>query len=372
MELTMNAQDLLDGLNIVTRALSARPAKQILEGVLIEATDSGINLVCSDGNLTIENALTGTVKDTGRAVLPGKLFAELARKLPSGNVTIKVGSNHAAQFRCGAFRSTVAGMNAMEYPEMAEINAAISVDIQQNRLRDMISRVVFAIASDETRQILTGCLLEISQDQARMVALDGYRLAMQKLSQPFMMPEGKDMLKAIIPGRVLSELSRVLPDEETFATLIFDKNRMQCQFGNTKLTTVLLAGEYIDYRKILPTTFHTEARVSRHELQDAIDRASLMAREGKNNLVRLGFTEEKLTIASNAEMGDVYEEMGARLMGDPIEIAFNAKYLSDVIRNIAEDELCMKFNTAVSPCIFCPVKGDGFVYLLLPVRVFNS
>ena len=371
MLFTMNAQDLLDGLNTVTRALAARPAKQILEGVLVEASDEGINLTCSDGSLTIESFLTGDVKEPGRVVLPGKLFTELVRKLPGGPVTIKVNENHSASIRCMSSKSNLAGMNAMEYPEMAEVESGVEVKIPQNKLKEMISRVVFSIATDESRQILTGCLLEIVRDEARLVALDGFRLAMQKVFQPFELPAGQETLKSVIPGRVLNELSKILLDEEEFCTMLMGKTRMQASFGNTRLSTVLLAGDYIDYRKILPPAFKTQARAERTSVQNAIDRASLMAREGKNNLIRMRFNENTLTITSNAELGDVLEEMDATLAGDPIEIAFNAKYITDVIRNISDDELCMKFNSNVSPCVVCPKDGDAYLYLILPVRVFN-
>ena len=371
MQFTMNAQDLLDGLNTVTRALAARPAKQILEGVLIEADEHGMMLTCSDGSLSIETTLTADVAEPGRTVLPGRLFTELVRKLPGGSVTIKVGSNHAASIQCMSSKSNLAGMNPVEYPEMAEVESGSLVKIPQNKLKEMISRVVFAIATDESRQILTGCLMEVSRDEARLVALDGFRLAIQKVFQPFDMPEGQDVIKAVIPGRVLSELSRILIDEDDFCTLLLDKTRMQATFGNTRLSTVLLAGEYIDYRKILPPSFRTQAKASRLQVQDAIDRASLMAREGKNNLVRLSFTDGSLAITSNAELGDVHEELEAILTGDPIEIAFNAKYITDVIRNITDDELCMKFNSNVSPCVVSPQEGDQYLYLILPVRVFQ-
>lgn len=371
MQFTMNAQDLLDGLNTVTRALAARPAKQILEGVLLEADSEGITLTCSDGSLSIESILTGDVKEPGRVVLPGKLFTELVRKLPGGTVTIKVNENHSASIRCMNSKSNLAGMNPMEYPEMAEVDAGVTVKIPQNKLKEMISRVVFAIATDESRQILTGCLLEVTQGEARMVALDGFRLAMQKVFQPFQLPEGQDALKAVIPGRVLNELSKILLDEEEFCTLLIDKTRMQATFGNTRLSTVLLAGEYIDYRKILPPSFKTQAKADRSQVQNAIDRASLMAREGKNNLIRMSFANGGLSITSNAELGDVLEEMDASLTGDPIEIAFNAKYITDVIRNISDSDLCMKFNSNVSPCVVCPPEGDQYLYLILPVRVFQ-
>lgn len=371
MLFTVNVQMLLDGLNTVTRALAARPPKQILEGVLIEAEDSCITLTCSDGSLTIETHLAADVKEEGRAVLPGKLFTELCRKLPGGEVTIKVGENHMASIQCMSFKSNLAGMNPMEYPEMAAVGSGVTVAIPQNQLREMISRVVFAIATDESRQILTGCLLEVAADEARMVALDGFRLAIQKVFAPFALPEGMDCLRAVIPGRVLNELSKILSEEEEFCTLLIDKTRMQATFGNNTLSTVLLAGEYIDYRRILPPSFKSVATANRMDVQSAIDRASLMAREGKNNLIRMSITEDKISITSNAEMGDVQEELAATLTGDPIDIAFNAKYITDVIRNITDDEICMHFNSNVSPCVVSPIEGEQYLYLILPVRVFG-
>ena len=371
MIFTMNSQDLLEGLNTVTRALPARSPKQILEGILLSASEDRVRMTCSDGSLVIECTNAAVIKEEGQAVLPGKLFAELIRKMPVGDVNISVTDHRTAVIRCMKNRSSLAIMNADEYPELPPVNGGTAVKIPQNRLRDMISRVIFAIATDESRQILTGSLLEVSHTEARLIALDGFRLAMQKLFQPFELPEGVDAVKAIIPGKVLSELSRILPDDEAFCTMIFDRNRMQCNFGNIRLTSGLLAGEYIDYRRILPSDFKTEAKANRISVQDAIDRASLMAREGKNNLVKMSFHGDVLKITSNAELGDVEEEMEASLNGDPIDIAFNARYITDVIRNVTDENLCMKFNSNISPCVVVPESGDGFIYLILPVRTFQ-
>lgn len=371
MQFTMNAQDLLESLNIVTKALSARPSKQILEGVLLDVEDDCVTLTCSDGSLSIESINAADVAEVGRVVLPGRLFTELIRKMPGGAVTITVTDNHTASIRCMKSRSNISCMNAAEYPEINAVTNGTQVKIPQNKLRDMISHVVFSIATDESRQILTGCLMEVSRSEARLVALDGFRLAMQKIFQPFELPEGMETLKAIIPGKVLNELSRILPDDEAFCTMTVDKNRMQASFGNTRLTTVLLSGEYIDYRRILPTSFKTEAKANRTGVQDAIERASLLAREGKNNLIRMSFRKDQLTVSSNAEMGDTVEEMDAALNGEDVDIAFNAKYIMDVIRNVGEDDLFMKFNSNVSPCVVVPQEGDDFLYLILPVRVFQ-
>jgi len=189
--------------------------------------------------------------------------------------------------------------------------------------------------------------------------------------QDFQLPQGVETFKAVIPGRVLSELSKILAEEDEDCQMLIGKTRMQAKFGNTKLSTVLLAGEYIDYRRILPMSFKSVVKADRVGLQSAIDRASLMAREGKNNLIRMSISGQTLSITSNAELGDVLEELDATLTGDPVEIAFNAKYITDVIRNITDDDLCMHFNSNVSPCVVSPIDGDQYLYLILPVRVFS-
>ncbi len=280
MKFAVDTHDLLDALSTVTRALSARPAKQILEGVLIEAFDHEDMLTCTDGSLTIQSSIVADIEEQGRAVLPGKLFTEMVRKLPQGMVHIKLNDNNSALIRCAGARFTLSGMSAVEYPEQQGMEKGISFDIMQNLLKEMISHVVFAIAVDETRQILTGCLLEVTKQDVTMVALDGYRLSLLKRFQPVNLPEHIDRFSAVIPGKVLNELSKILPEEETFCNLTFNANKIQVVFGNTVMTTVLLAGEYIDYRKILPTAFKTKATADRIAVQDALDRASLMAREG--------------------------------------------------------------------------------------------
>ena len=371
MIFTIDTQDFLEGLNTVTRALAARPTKQILEGVLISAEENRLNMTCSDGSFTIEYTNVADVQEAGDTVLPGKLLAELIRKLPGGTVTVTVQNNRLANIRCQRTRSNISVMNALEYPEVQEFQSGTTIRIPQKRLKDMITHVMFAMATDETRPVLTGCLMEVSHSEARLVALDGFRLALQKVNQPFDLPAEKNMIKAIIPGKVITELSRILPEDEAFCSMLIDGGRMQISFGNIRLTTVLLSGEFIDYRRIISLDFTSEAKANRMAVLDAIDRASLMAREGKNNLIKMSFRPEGLKITSNAEMGDVEEEVEASLNGANVDIAFNSKYIIDMIRNVSGDDLYMKFKSNVSPCIVTPREGDEFLYLILPVRVFQ-
>ena len=273
--------------------------------------------------------------------------------------------------RCCQSRSTITGMSPAEFPQMKDLINTHALHFPQKRLRDMISKVTFAIALQESRQALTGCLMEVTGDELRLVGLDGFRLALQRMHDQFVLPDGVDKVSAIIPGRVMNEIAHIMEDDDGMATFHLDSTHLMAVMGDTTLVTSLLAGEYINYRQILPTSWLTRVTVKRRELQDAIERASLMAKEGKNNLIRMKATQDNLKITSMSELGDVLEDLDAHLEGEDIEIAFNARYISDVIKNVDEDCCTLCMNTNVSPCVISPLEGDSYLYLVLPVRVYN-
>lgn len=371
MKFECSAQELLAGLVNATRALSPRPAIQILEGVLISAQEDEVELMCSDGSLSIKSRVKASVSDPGQVVLPGRLLTEIVRKLPEGTVHFSMNDRMVVTIRCCQSRSTITGMSPAEFPQMKDLINTHALHFPQKRLRDMISKVTFAIALQESRQALTGCLMEVTGDELRLVGLDGFRLALQRMHDRFVLPDGVDKVTAIIPGRVMNEIAHIMEDDDGMATFHLDSTHLMAVMGDTTLVTSLLAGEYINYRQILPTSWLTRVTVKRRELQDAIERASLMAKEGKNNLIRMKATQDNLKITSMSELGDVLEDLDAHLEGEDIEIAFNARYISDVIKNVDEDCCTLCMNTNVSPCVISPLEGDSYLYLVLPVRVYN-
>ncbi len=371
MRFICGVTDLMDGLLNATRALAIRPAKQVLEGVLLETSEEGLFLTCTDGNLTIRCQVNAQIAQEGQVILPGRLFTELVRKLPGGEVEISVNEKLTASIHCMQSRATLAGMSSVDFPPIKPIEEGNTLSLPQKNIKEMIGKVIFAIATDESRQILTGCLLEVTKDEARLIGLDGFRLALQRVHGNFLLPPGKDSIEAIIPGRVLGELGKILSEEDKPATFVIDRTHLKASFGKTELTTVLLAGEYINYKQILPNEWQTKVQANRKMLANAIERASLMAREGKNNLIRMHIDGSTMVITSNAELGDVVEELDILLEGKGLDIAFNAQYISDVIKNVGDDELSLRFNSNVSPCVICPPEGDQYIYLVLPVRVFN-
>ncbi|MEG0492443.1 MAG: DNA polymerase III subunit beta [Clostridia bacterium] len=372
MKFECSAQELLSGLVNATRALTPRPTMQILEGVLLRTNDDTIELMCSDGALCIKSLVKAEVTEPGEVVLPGRLLKEIVNKLPEGVVSLNMNDKLNVTLRCCQSRSTLTGMSAAEFPQMKDLINTHALHFPQKRLRDMINKVTFAIALQESRQALTGCLMEVTRDELRLVGLDGFRLALQRFHGDFILPDGSEKITAIVPGHVMGEMALIMDDKgEEMVTIHLDQTHMMAIMGSTVLVTSLLAGEYINYRQILPTAWLSRVTVKRRELQDAIERASLMAKEGKNNLVRMSATQNDLKITSTSEMGDVLENLDAHLEGEDIEIAFNSRYISDVIKNVDEECCTLCMNTNVSPCVIAPLTGDSYLYLVLPVRVYN-
>ena len=371
MKFECSAQDLYYGLQNATRALSSRPAMQILEGVMIVTDEDGLYLTCSDGSLSIKSFVKANIIQAGEVILPGRLLTEIVRKLPEGTVTFAMNEKMAVTIRCGQSRSTITGVSTDEFPQMKDLTNSFALHFPKKKLRDMISKVTFAIAIQESRQALTGCLMEVTRTQLNFVGLDGFRLAMQRYSDNFVLPDDKNEIKAIIPGRVMNELVHIMDDGEDMITFHMDSTHLMAVVGNTTLVTSLLAGEYIDFRKILPNAWLSPVTVKRKEMQEAVDRASLMAKEGKNNYICMKCTQGSLTITSNSELGDVQEDLEAHLEGEDIEIAFNSRFIIDVIKNLDEECCTLSMNTAVSPCVISPMDGDSYLYMVLPVRVHN-
>ena len=372
MKFECSAQSLLEGLVNATRALgSGRPAKPILEGVCLTAREGEVELMCSDGSLSIKSLVSAVVAEEGSVVLPGKLMTEIVRKLPEGVLKATMNDRMVLTLRCGQNRSTISGNSATEFPQMLDIVNTHALHFPKKKLRDMIGKVTFAIALQETRQVLTGCLMEVTKDELRLVGLDGFRLAIQRYHDDFVLPNGVDKVTAIIPGRVMSEIAHIMDDDEGMASFHINGTHLMAIIQNTTVVTTLLAGEYINYRQILPSAWLSRVTVKRRDLQDAVERASLMAKEGKSNMIRIKATQENLRVTSVSEMGDVLEELDAHLEGEDIEIAFNARYISDVIKNVDDECLTLCMNTNVSPCVIAPLEGDAYLYLVLPVRVYN-
>ncbi len=367
MIFSCETQDLNSALGIVSHSLAVRSPKPVLEGVLVESCEGGIRLTCTDGTLGIETTISAEVSEDGRCVLPGKLFCEAVRKMPAGKLNFSMTPKLQATVSCMSFRMTLTGMDAIEYPELPEVDGE-RFAMSQGVLRDMIGGALFATAVDESRPILTGCLLEMTGDSISIVALDGFRLAIRR--EAVRGPEHN--VQTVLGGRALTEISRILADGEEELTFNVGKSHTEFILGETRIIARSLEGEFIRYRQILPTDWKTQTVVNRRELESAIDRASLIAREGKSNLVRFSIEGDELVVTSNSETSDTEERIPGETQGSGLVIAFNIRYITDVLKVLSEDRVLMRFNSNVSPCVIAPEQGEKYLYLVLPVRVFGS
>ena len=374
MHFRVQTDEMNYGLGMVIRAIAPRPVKQAYDGVMIETDEAGLILTCTDGEISIKARVNAIVDEEGCALLPAKLFAEMMRKQPAGEVDVRVDAQMRAAIRSRGSNTSMACMAAEDFPDIRDITAENHVSLPCRRLRDAIGRVQFAVSTDESRKILTGILMEVYPQQTLLVGLDGFRLALQRIAAENALPStgGKAMLHIVVPGKVLGEVSKMLPDSDDNVEIVFNSSHAMYQFGNVKVYATLLTGEFIDYQKILPATWTTEVVVMRSMFSDAIDRCSLMAREGKNNMIYLKMLPEgRMELTANADRGDVHEELEIGIEGNELSIAFNARYLTDIIHNIDGERICMCFNSNVSPCMIKPVEGNEYTFLVLPVRIFG-
>lgn len=369
MKLSILSQELLDGLSIATRALPAHAATPALEAVRIETEDGHITLMGSDGSAAFESIVEAEIEEGGNVLLPGKLFMEMVRKLPKERITIET-DEKSATIRCGKSRSKLSVIVG-RYPRVENADDGYAFSVNAKQLRDMISRTRVCISTDSNRLILTGGLMEVYPDGARMVSLDGFRLSCNKVKGTYVLPEGKDKVTAVVPGSVLAELEKIISstsDEECFITT--NGYRITFRLSGVEITSVLLTGQFVDYDNIVPKEFKTSVLINRQAMQEAVGRAELMAREGKNNLIRMHFDGLTASVNSGAENGEVHEEIDADVMGDPLHIAFNARYLTEMLRSVDCETMRWNMNTSVSPCVITPNEDHGWMYMLLPVRTF--
>ena len=372
MHFRVQTDEINYGLGMVTRAISPRPVKQVYDGVLIETMDGGLVLTCTDGEISIKAQVSAVVEEDGCALLPAKLFAEMMRKQPVGEVDVQVDDRMRALIRSRGSHTSMACMAAEDFPDIRDITGDHHVSLPCNRFRDAVGKVLFAVSTDESRKILTGILMEVYEKETLLVGLDGFRLALQRIAADNDLPASAGSIHAVAPGRVLGEVSKMLPDTDDQALITFNSSHIMYSFGPVRVYATLLNGEFIDYQKILPASWTTEVLVMRSLFSDAIERCSLMAREGKNNLIYLSLQPGgRMEMTANAERGDVREELDIGFEGNELSIAFNSRYLTDIIHNIDGESIRMCFNSNVSPCMIKPVEGNEYTFLVLPVRIFN-
>ncbi len=364
MKLKLNKQNLNNAVSIVSHAISSKTTMPILEGIKIKTVKEGVKFTCYDMTLGIETVIPATVQEDGEAVVPGRLFHEISRKLPNNADVDLYFTENFVEITCAGSKTKMQTLPVEDFPLLPDVTQENTFEYSQEKIKDMIRKTLFAAAIDESRPILTGILFEIVDDSIKLVSLDGYRMAIAGHD----MGEESESTIAVVPSSTLAEVGRIL-QTEGIIKISFTKAYILFQTENIKMVSRLIEGEYIKYRQIIPAEWQTRFTVSSEELAQCIDRASTIS-SGSNNLVVFNVGTQQVNIDSENELGNVHEIISAQVEGKEIQIAFNARYVFDFLKNIENQDICLSFTTNVSPCVITPVEEDDFLYLLLPVRIY--
>lgn len=380
MEFRINQEALAQSVQDVLKAVSPRTTIPILTGIKIDASTDGLTLTGSDSDVTIQRFIPiekngeqlVTVTQSGSIVLQARFFADIVKKLPEEEVELKVVDHLTTQIRSGSSEFNLNGLDPEEYPQLPEVQGEDRFSIQADLLKHIIRQTVFAVSTSETRPVLTGVNWQLEGDTLTCVATDSHRLA-ERRAHVEKGTEGLAFSNVIIPGKSLSELSKILDDDEALIDIVITDNQILFEAENILFYSRLLDGNYPDTSKLIPNESKTEVIVSTKQFLQAIERASLLAREGRNNVVKLvSENDQQLEISSNSpEIGKVFEHVAVdSFEGEGLKISFSAKYMMDALKAVDGTEIRISFTGAMRPFLIRPIDSDEIIQLILPVRTY--
>lgn len=366
MRFSVEKEKLLIGINVAQKAVAGKTTMPMLECFHLEAKENMVLITATDLDLGIEYYLEAEVTEPGEATVDAKMFSEIIRKLPDSSIEISTNEQNLLIIECEGSLFKVVTVDSGDFPVLPEIKAEQSLKISQNILKDMIRKTIFAVGIDETRPVFTGCLIEKNGNILNMVALDGFRLALQTKQ---LEEENTTNFKAIIPGRTLTEISKILQDTEEPITIGVEKNQGLFEMPNCKAVTRVLEGEFLDYRQAIPKEKNLRVTVDRNVLLSSLERAAVMSRDDKQFPIKISIADSLMVIQCAVQSGDVREEVIVESVGSNLEIGFNPKYLIEAVKAIDDKIISMDFGSSISPCIMRPQEGEEYTYMILPVRI---
>lgn len=378
MKLVIQRDRLIQSVQDVMKAVSSRTTIPILTGIKMVATEKGVTLTGSDSDISIESFIPieedgdelVEIIQTGEIVLQAKFFSELVKKLPKDFVEIEVQNQLQVIIRSGKSEFSLNGLDAEEYPRLPQLEEENVVKIRTDLLKTLIRQTVFAVSTSETRPILTGVNWRLQNGEIICIATDSHRLAMRKARVEV---NNNNEYNVVIPGKSLNELSKILMDNQEMVEIVITENQVLFKAKHLLFFTRLLEGNYPETSRLIPTESKTTVILNTKDFLHAIDRASLLAREGKNNVVRFTTLENNMIeISSNSpEIGRVVEEIESiSIDGEEMKISFSAKYMMDALKNLESSEIKISFTGAMRPFIIQPINDDSILQLILPVRTY--
>lgn len=376
MKIIFEKEKLLEIINTVQKAVAVKSVMPILECIKLEAFEDGTVVITGNNlDLCLEYKSECIVNEPGDIAISSKMFGEIIRRLPEGDVHISVNfDNNIMNLKCGSSEFNIQGLDANEYPAIPEVEESYRFSITQEKLKRMIRKTIFATAANEGRKpILTGSLFEINTGVLTVAATDGFRIAKVDSTVDTSLKN----IKFVIPGLTLREIMKVLEDNDENVEIVTSQRYVKFCFDSYNIVSRLLEGEYVNYKPIFNTPNSIVVNVNTREFADSIERAALIINDSnlqKNEKVpvRLLISNDVIDITCTTSKGKIYDTVSADKMGEDIEIGFNHKFLLEALRNCEDENIRLELSNPRAACFIKPTENNDYIYMLLPVRLYND
>ena len=369
MKIICYKDKIIKAINSVVKGVASKTTMPILEGILIQTNDNEIKLTTYDLEIGIEYVMECEVKEQGSIVVNAIMFSEIIRKLPDTEIHISLNDKNLLEIECEGALYKLATMNPEEFPELPKIEVENSIEVDQTILKNMIRKTIFAVSNEESRPIFTGCLFEIENNKLTLVAVDGFRLALRSIY----LNKQSNNFKAVIPGKTLNEVNKIIADSFEPVKIGVSKNQALFEMDNCKVVTRILDGEFLNYKKVIPSNWETRIKVSKNSIQDSFERISLISASSvekeKKYPVKVQVDIGKIIISCTNQTGDAKEELYVSTEGKNLEAGFNPKYFLDSLKAVDDEEVYIEFGTSISPCLIKSIENNDYTYMILPIRL---
>ena len=364
MKLICSKAALLNGLQVVSKAVPNKTTMSILECILIDSTDGQIRLTANDMELGIETIIEGEILEKGIIALDAKIFLDIVRKLPDNDITLTTDASFKTSITCEKAKFNILGKSGEDFSYLPDIERNDSIILSQFTLKEVIRQTIFSISDNDSNRLMSGELFEINGDTLRVASLDGHRISIRRIS----LKESYPAKKVIVPGKTLNEISKILGgDADQDVTIYFTDKHIVFEFDNTTVVSRLIEGEYFKIDQMLSSDYETKVTIRKKELLDCIDRANLLIKEGDKKPIIISITDGSMELKINSTVGSMDEEIDIDKLGKDLMIGFNPRFLIDALRVIDDETITIYLVNPKAPC-FIRDEENSYIYLILPVN----
>ncbi len=364
MKLLCSKSNLLNGVQIVSKAVPNKTTMSILECILIDATGRNIKLIANDMELGIETVIEGDIVEKGQIALDAKILLDIVRKLPDNEIKIETDQSFKTNITCEKAKFTIIGKLGEDFSYLPSIEKIDSIVISQFTLKEVVRQTIFSIADNDNNKLMTGELFDINGNELKVVSLDGHRISIRKIE----LRDNYPSRKVVVPGKTLNEVSKIVSgDTDKDVNIFFTGKHIVFDFDNTTVVSRLIEGEYFKIDQMLSSDYETKVTINKKELLECIDRATLLVKEGDKKPIIININDEMMELKINSTVGSMNEEIDISKQGKDIMIGFNPKFMIDALRVIDDEMVDIYLVNPKAPC-FIRDTAEKYIYLILPVN----